>query len=276
MSEKHANAKRVSVTSGSPRNHGGAGPFDVLVVEDNPVNQKLVVALLTKWGHRAVVAGDGTQCLEALASQRFDLVLMDVQMPGMDGIEATRSIRARELELGGHIRIIAITAHAATQDQVRCLEAGMDRYLTKPLDSRLLRDAIEDLLPAAVPEMKSPSVKAIGGPVDFEQLKEFVGEDPELLAEVIQIFLDDAPVTLENAASGISNADAHAVEVSAHRLKGSLSTMGAAAAAETANLLESLGREGVLDGASELHARLSREVEATREVLRIWKGQLAA
>lgn len=276
MSTKHRTAKKVSTTSGSPRNHGRSGPFDVLVVEDNPVNQKLVVALLTKWGHRAVVAGDGVQCLEALEKKRFDLVLMDIQMPGMDGIQAARAIRALERESGAHIRIIAITAHAATQDHVRCLEAGMDRYLTKPLDSRLLRNAIDDLLPEAAPEPKTPVVKAIGGPVDFEELKEFVGDDPQLLAEVIQIFLDDSPVTLENAARGMSNADSPAVETSAHRLKGSLSTMGAAAAAETANRLESLAREGVLDDAPELLARLVREVEAAREVLRIWKAQLAA
>jgi CheY-like chemotaxis protein/HPt (histidine-containing phosphotransfer) domain-containing protein len=266
----------------------------VLVVEDNPVNQKLMVALLTKWGHRTVVACDGACGLEALERQHFDLVLMDIQMPVMDGIKATRSIRARERERGGHIPIIAITAHAAEQDRVRCLEAGVDRYLSKPMDSALLRRAIAELVLTAAREPHVPLAEAVaiagstkgagagnsaeitGGPVDFEQLKEYVGDDPELLAEVIQIFLADTPVVLESAARAIFIQDSSALEMSAHRLKGSLSTMGAAAAAETASLLEAMGRAGVLAGADELFARLRREVGASGEALSAWQARQAA
>jgi CheY-like chemotaxis protein/HPt (histidine-containing phosphotransfer) domain-containing protein len=248
----------------------------VLVVEDNPVNRKIVVALLTKWGHRVVVACDGARGLEALEREAFDLVLMDIQMPVMDGIAATRSIRARELEQGGHVSIIAITAHAGVQDRVRCLEAGVDRYLTKPMSSKLLRQAIDELFPAGGAEPDAAPAEASGGGVDFDQLKEFVGDDPTLLAEVVQIFLDDTPVTLETLVRAIVHADSAALEASAHRLKGSLSTMGAAAAAETANLLESMGRDGALAGAAELFKRLKREVGVTGASLRRWQGRLAA
>lgn len=242
--------------------------LDVLVVEDNLINQKVVVSLLTKWGHRVVVAGDGALGLREFGRLEFDLVLMDVQMPVMDGIEATCSIRKRELHRGGHTPIIAITAHARIQDQERCIDAGMDRYLTKPLNSELLRNTIAELFPNVAASPDAP--KRTEGPVDFERLSGFVGDDPELLAEVVQIFLDDSPVSLENAARAISQADSGALERSAHRLRGSLVTMGANAAAETASLLESLGHGGVLDGAEALCERLRDEVGATRESLRLW------
>jgi two-component system sensor histidine kinase/response regulator len=204
MSAKDKHPKTAATTTGPPRSHGPSASLDVLVIEDNPVNQKIVVALLVKWGHRVVVAGDGVRGLEALERQVFDLVLMDIQMPVMDGIAATCSIRAREREHGGHVSIIAITAHAAIQDRVRCLEAGVDRYLTKPMNSKLLQQAIAELFPTTASEPDAPPAEATGGQVDFEQLKEFVGDDPALLAEVVQIFLDDTPVTLENAARAIS------------------------------------------------------------------------
>jgi len=250
--------------------------LDVLVVEDNPVNQKLMVALLVKWGHRTVIAGDGACGLKSLEGQDFDLVLMDIQMPVMDGITAICSIRAAERARGGHIPIIAITAHAAAEDRARCLDAGADRYLTKPMNPKFLRNAIAELLPAA---SRAPSLtwaQNTGGQIDFERLKEFVGDDPELLAEVVQIFLDDAPMALDSAASAISRADSSALEASAHRLKGSLSTLGATGASETANRLETMGRNGVLAGAAELFERLRREVGHTRESLRLWKGARTA
>jgi two-component system sensor histidine kinase/response regulator len=268
--------ERLTETIGQPPARAASTSLDVLVVEDNPVNQKLAVVLLAKWGHRAVVACDGARGLEALAQQDFDLVLMDIQMPVMDGIAATRAIRARERERGGHIPIIAITAHAGMQDRARCLDAGVDRYLTKPMSSELLRRAIAELLPAASCEPGVPIGAATGGQVDFEQMKEFVGDDPALVAEVVQIFLDDTPETLAKVVRAIAEADPHALEAAAHRLKGSLSTLGAATTAETARQLESMGREGMLDGAPELCARLSHEIDIASESLRLWKGQTAA
>ena len=255
---------------------GKARVLDVLVVEDNPVNQKVVRALLTKWGHRVVLACDGAVGLEALGRQAFDLVLMDIQMPAMDGIQATRAIRAKERECGGHIPIIAITAHAGIEDRVRCLDAGVDQYLTKPINSELLRQAISTLIPVAGCDSTRPGVGVATGPVDFDLMKEFVGDDPELLAEVIDIFLADTPLALESAGDAITKADAGAVEMSAHRLKGSLSTMGAAAAAETAQLLESLAHGGGLDGAAELFARLRVEVAVAGDSLRQWRELRAA
>jgi CheY-like chemotaxis protein len=111
------------------------GPLRVLLAEDNPVNQKLTVRLLEKHGHIVVVAGNGREALAAIARHRFDLVLMDVQMPEMDGLEAARAIRVQERTTGEHLPIIAMTAHAMNGDREICLEAGMDRYIRKPISA---------------------------------------------------------------------------------------------------------------------------------------------
>jgi CheY-like chemotaxis protein len=107
--------------------------FHILVAEDNPINQKLTVRLLEKKGYRATVAENGLIALACLEKQRFDMILMDVQMPEMGGLEATRSIRERERRTGGHIPIVAMTANAMKGDRERCLESGMDDYVSKPV-----------------------------------------------------------------------------------------------------------------------------------------------
>jgi len=121
--------------------------LDILVVEDNPINQKLAVALLGKWGHRATVAGNGMEALKALQSASFDLILMDVNMPEMDGFETSRAIREQERLTGAHIPIIAMTAFAMKGDRERCLESGMDGYVSKPIQVKELHAAIEKYVP---------------------------------------------------------------------------------------------------------------------------------
>ena len=121
----------------------------ILVAEDNPVNQQLVVRLLEKRGHQVTLAGNGREALAVLERQAFDLVFMDIQMPGMDGIEATREIRAKEKLTREHLPIVAMTAHAMKGDRERCLAAGMDEYVTKPIKSSELFGAIEKLVPAS-------------------------------------------------------------------------------------------------------------------------------
>ena len=118
-------------------------PASVLVAEDNVVNQRVVIGLLSRRGHRVVMVSNGEEAVAATERETFDIVLMDVQMPGMGGFEATAAIRARERETGQHVRIVAMTAHAMNGDRERCLAAGMDGYLSKPIDSRLLFDSVE-------------------------------------------------------------------------------------------------------------------------------------
>ena len=126
--------------------HESRRQLKILLAEDNPVNQLLAVRLLEKRGHTVIVASTGKLALEAHETQSFDLVLMDVQMPEMDGLEATVAIRQREKKSGKHIPIIAMTAHAMVGDRELCLKAGMDAYVTKPLDVGYLLAAIDDLV----------------------------------------------------------------------------------------------------------------------------------
>jgi CheY-like chemotaxis protein len=119
---------------------------NILLVEDSLVNQKLAATVLRKQGHNVSVASNGREALGALESQAFDLILMDVQMPEMDGLEATRAIREKERTTGGHIPIIALTAHALDRDRERCLDAGMDDYIAKPIHARRLLEALEATL----------------------------------------------------------------------------------------------------------------------------------
>ena len=117
-------------------------PLRILLVEDNPVNQKVAEYMLSKHGHEVVTAANGKIALALLEQQAFDLALMDVQMPEMDGLEATAQIRAREQSNGGHLPILALTANAMVGDRERCLQAGMDGYLTKPVQSHVLLAAV--------------------------------------------------------------------------------------------------------------------------------------
>src|SRR6202044_1211706 len=118
-------------------------PLRILVAEDNPVNQQLALHLLERRGHSAVVAENGREALSAIEKHKFDLVLMDVQMPEMGGLEATRAIREREKSTGGHLPVVAMTAHAMQGDRERCLAAGMDGYLAKPIDPKVFLETVE-------------------------------------------------------------------------------------------------------------------------------------
>jgi CheY-like chemotaxis protein len=136
-------AVRSGVSSADlERGKGRPGPLRILVVEDNPVNQKIAVSLLERRRHKVTLVSSGRQALLALSDAEFDLVLMDLQMPEMDGLSATREIRRREARHGGRLPIIAMTAHAMPGDRERCLEAGMDDYLAKPIDARRLDELV--------------------------------------------------------------------------------------------------------------------------------------
>src|SRR5262249_17849898 len=133
-----------SVAAGAVAGSKVSRTMRVLLAEDNEVNQRVAVGLLTRRGHTVGVAGNGRAAVRALQREAFDLVLMDVQMPEMDGLEATAAIRARERDTGGHVRIVAMTAHAMAGDRTRCLEAGMDGYLSKPIDQDRLFAVVEE------------------------------------------------------------------------------------------------------------------------------------
>ncbi len=236
----------------------------LLLAEDNPVNQLVASRMLEKAGHTVVTVGDGRQALAALERERFDLVLMDVQMPDVDGFEATAALRAREKVSGGHVPVIALTAHALKGDAERCLAAGMDGYIAKPIRPEKLFGEIERLISSApAPPTREQEAPAPSGPVvlDVDDVLARVSSDASLLAEIVDMFRSDAPQLVEDLKGHLERGDATGVERTAHHLKGALGTLSAVAAHEVAARLEALGREGnVAEGAEALTA-LEREIE---------------
>jgi CheY-like chemotaxis protein len=226
----------------------------VLVAEDNEVNQRVAVGMLERAGHRAVVVENGRQVLAALAREAFDLVLMDVQMPELDGFETTAAIRERERGTPRHVPIVALTAHAMKGDAERCLASGMDAYLAKPLQPAELVAVIGRLAP--------------DGAIDGARLLERVGGDTRALAEVARIFLADAPRRMGEIRRAIARGDGRALRAAAHTLKGAVSNFGAQGAVEAAFELQKLGDAAQLDEAPAALERLEAELKAVRRELR--------
>ena len=237
----------------------------ILLAEDNRVNQTVATRILEKMGHSVVLANNGKEALSTLATQKFDLVLMDLQMPEMDGLSATRSIREQEKQTHSHVPIIAITAHALKGDRERCLEGGMDGYVSKPINVNELKNAI-----AAVVQGESGSGLAKVEPVlapkenviawNVSETLERLGGDVSLLEEVVQIFLVEAPRQLSELREAIAKPAPATVERTAHSLKGELSYLGITGASQRARELEEMGRKNDLQTAPTVFAALEAEL----------------
>ncbi len=261
----------------------------VLLVEDNPTNQLVASRLLEKFGLSVEVASNGARALEALAAGEFDLILMDVQMPEMDGIEATRRIREGAAgESQAQIPILALTAHAMAGDREKCLAAGMNGYLPKPVEAKTLRDAIERWIPAGERDgegEKKPSNREMSAecprPVkpglvfDKESLLERLEEDQELVEFMVKTFLQEVPGKWEALRKVVEKKDWGRAERLAHNLKGSAATVGAEALRGAAQDLEEALREGshgesaaLLDVLENQISRLMRTLKEFLEALK--------
>lgn len=232
----------------------------ILLAEDNLMNQTLALRLLTKRGHNVTVASNGCEALQKLEDagfHGFDVVLMDVQMPEMDGLEATAAIRAREKEFHAHIPIVAMTAHALKGDRERCLAAGMDGYVSKPIRVQTLMEEIERCL-QAIPA--APAAEPLARQVlDAAALLERIEGDTALLADLARLFREESPKWLAAMRDAIDRGDAPTLERAAHTLKGSAGNLAAHRTAQAALRLEHLGREQNLAPAREALAQLEEE-----------------
>jgi signal transduction histidine kinase/DNA-binding response OmpR family regulator/HPt (histidine-containing phosphotransfer) domain-containing protein len=257
--------RRVGPVRQPPRS--GQHSLRVLLAEDNAVNQKLVVRLLEKEGHTVVVAGNGREALAALGNEAFDLVLMDVQMPEMDGLEATARIRQAEQGTGRHLPILAMTAHAMKGDRERCLAAGMDGYIAKPIHVRELLQRIEALLPPDPQPLAGSVVEPGAGLWEPANALARVGGDARLLRELVRLFLAECPRWLGEIRAAVAGRDAGRLRQAAHSLKGSLGTFGARVAFEAAQRLEGMARVGELTGAEQTCAVLAGALAELEPVL---------
>ncbi len=253
----------------------GRRSLRVLVAEDNSINQRLILRMLDRVGYESRLVGTGKQAVEEALRGDYDAVLMDVQMPDLDGIEATIAIRNTESHTGKHLPIIAMTAHAMPGDRESCLSAGMDGYLSKPIRLETLVREIELLARGSrenVEGSNDTSLNEQSGSSTMNQMDRAmalsrVGGDEALLAELAGLFLDEYPQLLEEVRLGIDGMDAPAVERAAHQLKGLLGQFGAEAARDTAWHLELAGKQANLDVAK----RVSEEL---RELMDLLKPEL--
>ncbi|MEO8678409.1 MAG: response regulator [Vicinamibacterales bacterium] len=218
----------------------------VLLVEDNVVNQRVAIGLLTRRGHHVTLARDGREALALLDRDPFDLVLMDLQMPEMGGLDATIALRLRERGTGKHVRVVAMTAHAMKTDREKCLAAGMDGYLSKPFDPARLFAVVEE---QSDPNRVEP---VVDGPMTFDEaaLRRRLSGDEPLMTEVIRLFLDDLPVRLAAIEAAVTGRNADALHKAAHALKGAAATMSAGRLFDAASTLENIGETSRMDAAA--------------------------
>ncbi len=270
-------------------------PLHILLVDDNTTNQKLGVRILERLGYRADVAANGLEALQALRRQPYDVVLMDVQMPEMDGMEATRRIRQEwPGEQGPYI--IAMTANAMREDREQCLAIGMDDYISKPVRVEELIAALVKARPISVEETEGrqatgmpatvvvshdtrtgdeeqESVDPVLDAAALDSLREMVGGEPAYLAELIDSFLEDAPGLLATMRDGLAQEDAAAVRLAAHTLKSNGADFGAMRFSELNKSVETLAREGTLEGATDLVEQIQAEYEQVKVALQVVRGE---
>ena len=269
-------------------------PRRVLLVEDNAINRRVALGLLDSRGHQAVVAMNGQEAVDTLAVQEFDVVLMDMQMPIMDGYEATAEIRRRERQMGGHIPIVAMTAEALKGDRERCLATGMDDYVSKPIAPEAMYRAIEQFpavcLPVDFHTRKSAEHRetppfnesvgnvntAAGTPgsnassnstgasavpaVDWTLARKMLGNEKAALEEYSGLLKSEAPLRVAEIRGAIEIRDSKLLRRAAHTLKGSSSYFGAQLLTEAAQALEQLGHDESFVGSVELLDTLEREL----------------
>ena len=255
-----------STEAGALSKTAGRRRARVLVVEDNRVNQRVAAGLLTRRGHDVTIAQNGSEAVTLSGVQTFDVVLMDLQMPVMDGFSATTAIRAAERASGRRVRIVAMTAHAMTSDRERCLSAGMDDYVSKPFDPQKLFTAVEQ------PTGGEESVALASSPTDatFDEgaLLNRLSGNTALMIEVIGIFIEDCPALLAAIEDAITRRNPDDLRKAAHALKGTAGNLSAISLFEGAALLERMGAESCMDAAVDVGHQLSANAQEVLAVLR--------
>jgi GAF domain-containing protein/CheY-like chemotaxis protein/HPt (histidine-containing phosphotransfer) domain-containing protein len=262
--ERTAGARAPAPPSVPP----AARALRVLLAEDNVINQRLVVQLLRRYGHEVTVVGDGRQAVDALAEAPYDVVLMDIQMPEMDGFAATDEIRARERGTGRRVPIVALTAHAMKGDAERCLARGMDAYLPKPVRARELAALLERLVdrfrtpaPGPAEDPGRPARPAAScPPIDARAVLHTVDRDLELLGDLVREFRATYPDLLADIRGAVARNDAASAERAAHRLRGALAALAARPAAALVAEIEALARDRRLGGVQPLLEALEAEL----------------
>jgi CheY-like chemotaxis protein len=270
LGSQHHELPSEEVTQGLQKATRQAGlSLKILLAEDNQVNQRLATRLLEKRGYEVTVVDNGREALDALARSAFDLVLMDVQMPVLDGIEAVMEIRLNETGKPFHQRVVALTAHAMKGDEERCLAAGMDGYLSKPIRQQEL----DGILDSYFPGLREPSASEllkVQMPADFVDeavLLDRVGGDRAFLSELTELFRIEYPRQLSYARQALAEENSDGVMQAAHALRGVLANLAATGPSETGATLEEIGNSGDLSMAGPTLDRLEEELQSVLRTL---------
>jgi two-component system, sensor histidine kinase and response regulator len=248
----------------------------VLVAEDNAVNRKLASSILQRAGHNAILVVNGREAVEAVKGERFDVVLMDVQMPVMGGFEATRLIRDLEADSGRRTPIIAVTAHAMKGDQEACFDAGMDGFVPKPIQSAKLIEMLDRLGTGSTREPGARGATADSGDsraLDEVALLKLVGGDRQLAGELAGLFLDDLEPRVIEITAAVTERDADRLRAGAHALGGSAGSLKAGIVSAAAGVLEAMGRSGELGGVQRALADLNFALARLRPRLVLLAGR---
>ena len=253
-------------------------PLHLLLAEDSLANQKLALGLISRWGHRLTVVDNGREAVEAVKSTSFDGVLMDVQMPELDGLQATREIRTWERATGGRIPIIAMTAHAMQEDREKCFESGMDGYVAKPIRPRELREALAELFSTDASDAGEEETQGESQhgdqrekPVDWNAALAAAQGDRSLLGSVVDACLTELPQLQKKLARALQAGDSHEVMRLAHTIKGNLRTF-KGIGSETAQLIETAGKKEQVREAAELFDSLQTDLQAVMRELQRFRN----
>lgn len=254
-------------------------PLRILLVDDNAINQKVAMRILQQFGYQPEMAGNGREALDKLDRQPFDFIFMDVMMPEMDGLEATRLLRKRQM-IGGHnnyqsrIVIVAMTAHAMQGDREKCIAAGMDDYLAKPVRPKDVRDMIERWARNILSEVKAPASAAPalgqgGEPaVDMDRMRDLTDGDSDSLRELVEMFLKQTDKQFEQIEAAIRDGNADGVRRVAHSCAGASATLGMTYLVPKLRDLEKLGATGSLPDADKLRQAALTEYTRVQEFLK--------
>ena len=252
----------------------GGPSLRILLVEDGLINQRVATGFLERKGHRVALANNGREAIDALENEAFDVVLMDVQMPVMDGLETTQLIRQQEQQTGAHQKIIAMTASAMKGDRERCLEAGMDAYVSKPIDPDLLDQALSAQMGSvsspdvAEAEDDAPAENSPQDVFDAEAAEKKLGAD--LLRDLLRLFLTECPKLIGDVRDGLSGGDSKSVQRAAHTLKNSSRTVGAPELADFMEEVEQLAIRNQVDDIRDRMSRAEAAAEAATTAIREW------
>lgn len=257
------------ITRSTLREHfSGTRTLRILLAEDNPINQKLATRLLEKRNHTVIVTGNGKEALETLKKENFDLVLMDIQMPEMDGFEATSILREQEKSTGKHQPVVAMTALAMNGDRERCISAGLDGYISKPIHPRELDEVLDRYVTQKQGScFPQELISERNNSVDIAQLLERIDDDRALLEELMQLFKNDYPRGIAAVDAAIHAQNPSELRLAGHSLKGALSNLSAINAAALAAELEMQGKSGDLSQSRTTLEQLEREIEKVASAL---------